>query len=170
MSLNAQRISITLKMCHIPSLPIIFLRFYRQSRLPSTTKCLSWQCNLSDGENRYDVSCRNLSVSIFSFMSIIIIINFRAGCTICVEDFFDNFTKRTLKWKKKKRVGIFFNKVDRRKESSTIFLLITCLWIINWRILMFLFSLRSSIVARALLNACYEINVHRSEAKLSVNK
>lgn len=44
----------------------------------------------------------------------------------------------------------------KRFFGAQVFLLITCLWIINWRILMFLFSLRSSfLVLQVLLNTCY---------------
>lgn len=150
-------------MCHIPSLPIIFLSFYRQSRLLSTTKCLSWQCNLSDGEKRYDVSCRNIKCFNLQFHVHHYYHQFSNGLyNMCWRFliFFDTEHEKSFEsFKPKWRV---------EKESSTIFLLITCLWIINWRILMFLFSLGSS---PNTLNACYEKSTSIEEpAKLSVNK
>lgn len=90
-----------------------------------------------------------LSVLIFGSMSIIIIINFYEPNerTICIHKLFpaNDGAQRRKK----------FEQIEKKAARKILyvvehcffffFLLITCLWIINWRILMFLLSLRSNL-------------------------
>lgn len=116
--------------------------------------CLSWHCNLSDGEKimlhvrvseRENIKCFNLQFHVHHYYH-----QFYDGLYNMWWRFF--FFLNVLNWKWIEQKGIF----------DYTFSLITCLWIINWRILMFLFSLRSSIVARLLWTRAMKSNVQRS--------